>query len=124
MTIKTLIDNASKVVGSRYKLSKILGVTPSKVYDWQEGRVNCTPPDRARIAAMAGEDATRELVAATLESTEGTLRGEQLKAALGKFLDAAQGVKALIVCGLSAILTSAHVDIPRCIKRIPRSSNC
>ena len=82
MLVKTLIDNASKIVGTRYKLAKIMGVSPSQVYDWQEERKRCSPADRARLAAFGGSDAVRELVDATIADYAGTIRGDQLAVAL------------------------------------------
>ena len=82
MLVKTLIDNAAQIVGTRYKLAQTLGVSPSLVYDWEEGRKSCSPADRARLAAIAGGDAVGELISSTIEHARGTLRGEQLEVAL------------------------------------------
>ena len=35
MSVKTLIDKAANNVGTRYKLAKALGVSPSQVYEWE-----------------------------------------------------------------------------------------
>jgi DNA-binding transcriptional regulator YdaS (Cro superfamily) len=123
LTIKTLIDKAAKQVQTRYKLAQALGVTPGQVYDWQTGRKPCSPADQARIAAIANEDPIQQLVRATLEQTEGTLRGEQLKTALGKWLPqtGAGSVSGLFVAAMAALGMAlsgdSALDLLRCIKR-------
>lgn len=84
--VKSLIERASSVVGSQYRLAKLLGVPDSQVSNWKSGQRPCTAADRARIAAFAKEDAVLELIRATLEANDGTLRGEQLRAVLGNAL--------------------------------------
>lgn len=118
MSVKTLIEEASKVVGNRNKLAKILGVAPSQVYDWHEGRKPCSPADRARIAGFARQDAMQELVRATLENTEGTIRGNQLKQLLGKLLHQTGGALHTVLAGifsLTLISNQGFFDVPRCI---------
>lgn len=82
MLVKTLIDEAGKRVGTRYKLARLLDVPLSKVYDWQAGRAICTPADQARIAALTTADPVNQLIQATIDKYAGTIRGAQLKAAL------------------------------------------
>ena len=116
MTVKTLIDKAAEKVGNRHKLAKHLGCTVSQVYDWHAGTKRCNPADRARLADLAGEDGLQELVRATLEETEGTTRGEQLKSVLGK---SSRQIGAALNTGLVgvALLTFGMIgfDLPRCI---------
>jgi hypothetical protein len=88
MTVKSLIDRAAEKVGNRHKLAETLGCTKSQVYDWHAGTKKCHAPDRARLASIVGDDPVQELVRATLEETEGTTRGDQLKKVLGKSLQA------------------------------------
>ena len=115
----TLIAKASGLVGSEYKLARALGIDPQTVSAWKAGRRTCTPPDRARLAAMANEDAVQELVRATLKTTEGTLRGEQLQTVLGKWLrqtGAARGSGLLgisLACGMA--WSAASEELLRCI---------
>lgn len=117
MTVKTLIDKAAEKVGTRYKLAKLLGVSASQVYDWQEGRKKCSPADRARIAGFAGDDAVQELVRATLEETAGTTRGDQLRQVLGKWSRQTGGVLNSAVLGLVSLgFGMMAFDLPRCIK--------
>lgn len=84
MSVESLIDRAAQRVGSKIKLAQALGVGTSTVYDWSYGTKQCSPADRARIAAFAGEDAVQELVRATLENAKGEVRKKQLEQVLGK----------------------------------------
>lgn len=111
MSVKTLIDKAAQRVGTRYKVAKALGVTPAQVYDWEEERKSCSPEDRARIAALANEDALQELVRGVLEKHEGTLRGKQLEQLLGKLLRQTGGVLhtvVALVASLTFLMIPAH----------------
>lgn len=101
--VRTLIDKAAERTGSAYRLAKELGVASSQVYDWRDGRTNCSPADRARIAAFAGEDALQELVRATLDNAKGATRKAQLEQALGKRLQAIGGVIATALVAFSLI---------------------
>jgi DNA-binding transcriptional regulator YdaS (Cro superfamily) len=120
--LKTLIDKAARMVGNRCQLAKELGVSPAQVYNWQTGKKPCSPADRARLADFAKEDAVQELVRATMEATEGTKRGDQLRAVLGKWLaqtGAVTGSKAgaLMALILGMASSAANTDLLRCIKR-------
>lgn len=81
-----LIEEASKVVGSDYKLAQMLEVSRSAVSDWKHGRKPCPPADIALMASVAGLDASAWLVRATIEKYEGTAKGDMLYKALGKAL--------------------------------------
>ena len=113
--ITQLIEKAGKNVGSEYKLAKAMGLPQRVLTDWKAGRRTCTPPDRARLAGFAREDAVQELVRATIESAKGIKR-EQLEKVLGK-LSRVTGA-ALHTVVLSVISLSfgiAIFNIPRCI---------
>lgn len=118
MSVKTLIDKASEKCGTRYKLAQNLGVTPTQVYDWEQGRKPCSPADRARLAGFAGEDAVQELVRATLETARGDTRREQLHQLLGKSSRAIGGALGFVVPALIS-LTSGPAEaasyLIRCI---------
>lgn len=119
-SVKTLIDKAAKTVGSRYKLAKLLEVTPANVYDWEAGRKPCPAEDRARMAGIAGEDALQELVRATIEQAKGKTRREQLTTLLGKSLRQTGGVlhtAAISVISLTYI-NEAGSYLIRCIEML------
>lgn len=115
MTVQLLIDKASEKVGNRYKLAKALGVAPSQVYDWRESRKPCSPADRARIAAFAGEDAVQELVRATLEQAQGDVRREQLMRVLGKSLHQTGAVALSAMAGIFSLICGTNLYQIRCI---------
>lgn len=111
MSVKTLIDRASAKVGTRYKLAKLLGVSPAQVYDWEAGRKPCPAEDRARIAGFAGEDAVQELVRATIEQAKGEVRKAQLEKLLGKLLHqtgAALHTVAVPIASLTFLMSMGH----------------
>ncbi len=115
--VAELIETAATNVGSKSKLARAMGVTPQRMNDWYSGSSTCAPEDRARLAAFARQDALQELVRATLEKTAGTLRGEQLRQVLGKWLRAtteALGIGWLAIASLS-FLALTSLDVPRCI---------
>lgn len=123
--LTALIERAAKQVGSEAKLARALGMPQSDISGWKSGHKGCTAADRARLAGFAKEDAVQELVRATLEKTAGTLRGEQLRQVLGKWLHqtGAVSVTALLslasgtygALNLKAAAASA-LDVLRCIK--------
>lgn len=116
MSVQTLIDNAAEKVGNRAKVAKILACAPSQIYDWHAGTKRCSPADRARLAAIAGEDPVQELVRATLEETAGTTRGEQLKVALGKWWrQTGAAVNGVVLMLVSMTFGLMLFDVPRCI---------
>lgn len=129
--VKTLIAKAARLIGSEYKLAQALGLDPQTVSGWKAGRRTCTAPDRARLAAMANEDAVQELVRATLTATKGTLRGKQLAAVLGKWLPQTGGATRGVLLSLHSldsgtVWSVASEQLLRSIKRcfIPPFSKC
>lgn len=117
-TLIALIEKAAAVVGSESKLAKSMGIPQTNISNWKAGTRTCTPEDRARLAGFAREDAVQELVRATLEKTEGTLRGDQLRQVLGKWLHQTTGaLGGAFALGLSLIfLNRFDLDVLRCIK--------
>jgi DNA-binding transcriptional regulator YdaS (Cro superfamily) len=83
--LNLLIDKASSIAGSQYKLGQLLGISHSTMSQYKSGRP-CPPEDVARIAAVAGYEPVDWLVRATLEKHAGTKKGEQLAKVLGKAL--------------------------------------
>ena len=115
-SLNLLIEKAGAIAGSEYKLAKAMGIPQQQISNWKSGSRTCTPPDRARLAGFAREDAVQELVRATLDQTAGTLRGEQLKQVLGKWYQATGGVLHSVMLGaVSLTFGTALFDIPRCI---------
>jgi len=94
-------------VGSMNKLAKVLGVTENVPRDWASGRKSCSPEDRARMAGLAHEDAVAELVLATLEKTDGTKRGEQLRLLLGNALRPVGAAAASVLLALGSLTYSS-----------------
>lgn len=116
-TLIDLIDKAAQAVGSEAKLAKAMGLPQSNISNWKAGDRTCTPEDRARLAGFAKEDALQELVRATLEKTAGTLRGEQLRQVLGKWLHQTGGatVGGLLAMVSAAFLATNVLYVPQCI---------
>lgn len=111
-----LIEKAGAIAGTEYKLAQAMGIPQRVLTDWKAGRRTCTPPDRARLAGFAREDAVQELIRSTLEATAGTLRGEQLMRVLGKQLRVTGGVIHTVLLGLASLTYGSQwIDIPRCI---------
>ncbi len=118
--VKTLIDKAAANMGSEAKLARALGIPQTHVTMWKSGVRTCTPPDRARLAGFAGEDATQELVRATIEQSTGTRR-EQLEKVLGKLSRQTGAVAHTVAVSLGSVIfgsmlpTNAHAYLIRCI---------
>lgn len=111
-----LIEKAGAIAGSEYKLAKAMGIPQQTLSGWKAGRRPCTPPDRARLAGFAREDAVQELVRATLAQTAGTLRGEQLMRVLGKQSRVTGAALHTVLLSMASLIYgTAILDIPRCI---------
>lgn len=54
--LNLLIDKASAIAGSDYKLAKLVGAMPQNVSNWRHGQATCSPENRALLAAIAGLD--------------------------------------------------------------------
>lgn len=83
-SLNLLIDQASLVAGSDYRLAQSLKVGRQVISNWRHGRKTATPEDQALIAAIAGLDAAQVLARAMVEKHEGTAKGDMLMKALGK----------------------------------------
>lgn len=115
-SLNLLITKAGVIVGSEYKLAKAMGYPQQVLSAWKAGTRTCTPPDRARLAGFAREDAVQELVRATIESAKGTKR-EQLQKLLGKWLpQTGEALNTVLLSITSTVLALMMMsDIPRCI---------
>jgi hypothetical protein len=123
-TLVDLVTKAGIAAGSEYKLAKAMGIPQAHLSSWKAGTRTCTPEDRARLAGFAKEDALQELVRATLEKTAGTLRGEQLRQVLGKWLHQTGGATVGALLSLGSMTygalslkdaTTSALDVLRCI---------
>lgn len=83
-SLNVLIDKASAIAGSDYKLAQSLGVPRGHISDWRHGRRTATPADQALMAHVAGLDPVTVLARATVEQFEGKPKGDMLMRALGK----------------------------------------
>lgn len=119
--VTNLIEKAGKAVGTEYKLAQEMGLPQSVLTGWKSGRRICVPDDRARLAGFAREDAAQELIRATIEKNEGTLKGEQLKKLLGKpSHQTGEALNSALLLVVSLSCTLAASDIPRCILGVLR----
>lgn len=80
--IKKLIEEAAEATGSNAKLAKLLAVPYQHVTNWKNESRTCMPDDMARIAHIGGGNGVETLIESTIERHAGTIRGEQLRAAL------------------------------------------
>lgn len=90
-SLNILIDKASAIAGSDYKLAQSLGVGRQVVSNWRHGRKTATPEDQVLLAGIAGLDVTPILARAIVEKHEGTAKGDRLMKVLGKALLATGG---------------------------------
>lgn len=86
LKVKTLIDTASKVCGSQSALSNRLGIQKSQMSEMRTGSRSIAPEVAILIADVAGANVTDAALAAIIENSDGTPRGEQIKAIIGKAL--------------------------------------
>lgn len=86
MELGKLIDAASAVAGSDYKLAQRLDVTRALVSAWRHGKKPCSLDAVADMAAIAGLPVEKIVAEALIDRNAGTPRGERLARALGKAL--------------------------------------
>jgi DNA-binding transcriptional regulator YdaS (Cro superfamily) len=113
-----LIDKAVSVVGSEYKVAKLLKMSQANLSAAKAGRRRCTIHHRALLASIAGEDVQRELNEATIEQAPEPVR-EALRQVLGKASRATGGALHSLALGVSSLIYGLNVwsDLPLCIKR-------
>ena len=109
-----LIDRASKAAGNDSQLAKRLKVNRQAVSNWRHSNCPCPPADVALMAEIAGLDAEAWTARAVIAQHEGTEKGEALKEALKKALQATGA--AMLICGQAqAAIVSGVSDFIRCI---------
>ena len=109
-----LINRASEKAGNDARLAKRLSVSRQSVNDWRRERKTCPAADVALMADMAGLDAEAWTARAVIAQHEGTEKGEALKEALKKALQATGA--AMLICGQAqAAIVSGVSDFIRCI---------
>ena len=113
--VKTLIDKAAKVCGSKSELARRLGIAQQHVSQWASGSRTCQPEDIAAMAHIAGFDAMEFLARAIVRKAEGTKKGALLKSGLGKYLPATG--EAMNSNGGAAEGSSGVARSIRCIER-------
>ena len=86
--LNMLIDAASRIAGSDYKLAQTLEVPRQHISAWRHGVKTATPEDQALMAGLAGFDPIQTLARATVEKWEGKAKGDRLMKVLGKALPA------------------------------------
>lgn len=86
MQLEKLIDQASAIAGSEYKVAKQLGIPQSHIWGWRHGTRSCSAEDRALLADIAGVDPFAEIAEAMAERWAGKPKGERLSAILSKRL--------------------------------------
>lgn len=109
MELQKLIDAASAVAGSDYKLAQRLEVTRALVSGWRHGKP-CSLDAVADMAAIAGLPVKEVVAEALIERNAGTPRGERLAKAMGKALAGVVGT--LCIYGTSAQFAPAAACEP------------
>lgn len=81
-----LIEGASDIAGSDYKLAKMMGIPRQHLSDYKHGKRNAQPEDIAILASLQGLDGSAWALRAMVEKHEGTAKGDRLMKAVGKAL--------------------------------------
>ena len=87
--VKTLIDRAAEVCGSRYKLAKRIGVPTSNLSNMDTGKRPVPALVAVKLAVVAGLDPRDALVACVLQSAKDDAEREELAKAFFPDGDAA-----------------------------------
>lgn len=106
--INELIDRASKVAGSDYKLAQAIGNTRQAISNWRHGFRPVPVEDVALMASIAGLEADKWALRALVMRHEGTEKGDRLLKALGKGLLATGGALASFGASAGAIFSSIN----------------
>lgn len=82
MQLEQLIDQASAIAGSDYKLAQRIGTTPQRVSNWRKEAQPCPIEDQALIAEVAGVDPVEQIIEALLERNADKPRAAKLNSLL------------------------------------------
>lgn len=96
MQLEKLIDAASAIAGSEYKLAKELGIPQSHIWAWRHGTRTCSAEDRALMADLAGVDPWAEIAEAMTERWAGKPKGDRLRAIFSRRLQSVGNLYVLL----------------------------
>lgn len=82
--VKTLIDKAVQVCGTQTELALRLGLHKSQISGMKRGTLHIAPELAILIADIANQNVTDAALAAIIENTQGTDRGEKIQAIVGR----------------------------------------
>lgn len=86
--LNSLIEKASLIAGSEYKLAQLLGMQQPTIAAWKTGKRACSAPDRAALADVAGENPAEAALEAVLEGVNlETPKGQRAAQALSTALE-------------------------------------
>lgn len=97
MEAKKLIELASSIAGSDYKLAKALKVSEGNVNDWRHGRAKCPPHRQVQLARIAGVDERQQAWEALCEK-------------LGEARRAVAGIGAAVMLTFGATEGAQHAE--------------
>lgn len=106
-----LLDKASAIAGSDYKVAQALGVPRQTVSNWRHGVKPIPIEDQALLAAIANIDPVAELARAAVRKHQGTRKGDLLLKALGK-ASPAIGAAIASVGGLVLVISGLITPTP------------
>ncbi len=118
-TTNNLLDEAKKQTGSDYKTAQKLMVSRMAVSNWRHDKKPMPVADITLAADLAGMDAVEWTARAVAAQHEGTDKGEALKRALKKALQATGAAMLSSTAKAAAAMTAFHEPISyliRCIK--------
>lgn len=110
-----LIDRASAIATSDYKLAQYLLVPRQNVSAWRLGKQPCPPEAVALMAALCGLNARDWLARAVIKRHEGTPKGDQLMRAMGKALAATGAALASSGANAAAIYSTTANNVTEAV---------
>lgn len=83
LSLETLIQKATAVVGSQRKLAELLGIAASNLVEMKQGKRPCNWRVRGGLRAIAGEEPARAFMTAMVEDLSKSENEDEKKAADG-----------------------------------------